>query len=294
MKSIGMLALASMILSLPRTASAHGTVGDYTFLEPIVAEDANTKNELDLLAPSWVRTADGRTFSIGSSLEKKLSNDVSLSIGSSWMDISPRSGRPASGFDNLELLPKWAFFTWAEHELRLSAALRMSIPTGNPDAGAETHFRLGPELLWAKGLGDLPDSPLLKFLRPLGLQGDVGYTSTTTGRTNHDLFADEIIEYSLPYLSNSVQDVGLEWPIRNMYLYTEFNYDQLIAGPPGQTFPQAFVTPGIAYMDHYVELSIATRFALNSATVPNNHAAILGLVDFFIDDIFPVTNWTPF
>jgi CopC domain len=51
MQRISMLALASMIRGLPRTASAHGTVGDYTFLEPIVAEDANPKNECDLLAP---------------------------------------------------------------------------------------------------------------------------------------------------------------------------------------------------------------------------------------------------
>jgi hypothetical protein len=108
------------------------------------------------------------------------------------------------------------------------------------------------------------------------------------------MFADNVIEYSLPYLSNNVKDIGLTWPLRNMYPYVEFNYDQLITGPPGQTFPQIQITPGIAFMNYYLELSVATQFALNNATVPNNHAAVIGLLDLFIDDIVPWINWTPF
>jgi hypothetical protein len=47
-------------------------------------------------------------------------------------------------------------------------------------------------------------------------------------------------------------------------------------------------------MNYYVELSVATQFALNRATVPSRHAAVLGLLDIFIDDVFPWVNWTPF
>jgi hypothetical protein len=276
-------------------AYAHGTVGDYTFLEPMVAEDANPKNEFDILRPSWVRTSEGREFSLGFSLEKKLSENSSILIGNEWLEQSPKEGPYARGFNNIELLPKYAFFTSPEHELRFSAGLKMEIPTGDRDVGAESHFRMGPELLWAKGMGDLPNScAFLKYLRPIGFQGDLGYTANTTGRAVHDLFADEVIEYSLPYLSNSVRDIGLPWPLRNMYLYTEFNYDQLLAGPAGQTFPDIRITPGIAFMNRYIELSVATQFPLNNATVPNNHAAVLGLLDLFIDDLIPQTNWTPF
>src|SRR5208337_2964961 len=99
---------------------AHGTVGDYTFLEPIVADDANPKNEFDILRPQWTRTAEGREFSLGFSLEKVLvpapesmSNGtaggglVSVEIGSAWRDESPKDGPAVSGFNDLELLPKW-------------------------------------------------------------------------------------------------------------------------------------------------------------------------------------------
>lgn len=294
-RAMGAFAAAGAIAVQADVAFAHGVVGDYTFLEPIVAEDANPKNEFDALAPQWHRTSEGREFSLGFSLEKKLSENSSILVGSEWLEQSPKEGRSTSGFNDMEVLLKYAFLTIPEHELRVSGALTMEMPVGDREVGAESHFRLGPELLWAKGMGDLPNSNgFLKYLRPIGLQGDFGYTANTSGRALHDLFADEVVEYSLAYLSNSVRDIGLKWPIRNMYLYTEFNYDQLLSGPAGETFPDVRITPGIAFMNQFVEISVATQFPLNNATSPNNHAAILGLLDLFIDDIVPQSNWTPF
>src|SRR5271154_3262814 len=247
-------------------AWAHGTVGDYTFIEPIVADDANPKNEFDILRPQWTRTAEGREFSLGFSLEKVIvaapaaysngvpgSGLISIEVGSEWIYQSPKEGRAVSGFNDLELLPKWAFLTIPEHEFRLSIGAKFVLPTGNPSVQDQNHTQLGPELLWAKGFGDLPNWPLLKYLRPLGFQGDYGYTPALGGSTFHEMFADNVIEYSLPYLSNNVRDIGLEWPLRNLFPYVEFNYDQLISGPSGQTFPEILITPGIAFMNYYVE-----------------------------------------
>ncbi len=291
MRNIFGAAIVAAILMAPEIARAHGTVGSYTFLEPIVTEDANPKNEFDVLAPSWHRTADGREFSLGSSLEKKLSENSSVLLGTEWIASSPKEGPYQTGFNNLEVLLKYAFLTIPEHQFRVSIAGLMNLPTGNPSVQDQSHTSIGPELLWAKGMGDLPQA--LKYLQPIGFQGDFGYLPAIGGHTSHEMFADEVVEYSIPYLSDNVKDFGLKWPLRNMYLYTEFNYDQLISGPSGQTFPDIRVTPGIAYMDHYLELSLATQFPINNATVPNAHAAVLGLVDLFIDDIFPWTNWTP-
>jgi hypothetical protein len=212
------------------------------------------------------------------------------------MGLQLAQGRSArQWFQELELLPKWAFFTMPEREFRLSIGLKMIVPTGNATAEDQHHTQLGPEFLWAKGFGqDLPHQGFLKYLRPLAIQGDCGYVPALGGRTWHEMFADNVIEYSLPYLSNNVKDIGLPWPFRNMYPYVEFNYDQLITGPSRQTFPQIQITPGIAFMNYYVELSIATQFAVNDAKVPSNHASVIGLLDLFIDDIIPATNWTPF
>jgi len=47
-------------------------------------------------------------------------------------------------------------------------------------------------------------------------------------------------------------------------------------------------------MNYYIEISVGTQLALNQATVPNNHSTFIALLDLFIDDIIPATNWTPF
>jgi hypothetical protein len=291
---ITLLAIGALALAMTRTqAWAHGIVGDYEFIEPMITEDANPKNEFDILQPSWYRTADGREFSIGSSIEKKLAKTISLTLGTEWISLSPKQGSYESGFGNLEVLPKWAFLTIPEHELRLSIAAELDLPTGNPSVQDEQHTRLGPVMLWAKGMGDLPNWSMLKYLRPFGFQGDFGYVPALGGHTSHEMFADEVIEYSLPYLSNNVRDIGLRWPLRELFPYVEFNYDQLIAGPAGETFPDIRITPGVAYVGGYIELSVATQLPLNNATVPAAHAAILGLLDIFLDDVVPATNWTP-
>src|SRR5689334_6392596 len=95
---------AILLLAACSTVFAHGTVGDYTFLEPIVAEDANPKNEFDILRPQETWTADGREFSLGFSFEKVIvpapesyasgagGGLVSVAVGGEWLDQSPKQG----------------------------------------------------------------------------------------------------------------------------------------------------------------------------------------------------------
>lgn len=299
MKRVAVLVMLAMTIIPTRIAWAHGIVGDYMFLEPLIADDANPKNEFDILKPFWYRTADGREFGLEFSLEKVFLKDrngnnlVSVEFGGEWDALSPKDGPYLTGFNDFEMLPKIAIYTNPEHEMRFSMAAKIVLPTGNPSVQDQNHTQLGPEFLWAKGFGDIPNRPYLKFLRPFGFQGDVGYTPALGGAPYHELFADNVVEYSLPYLSNNVKDIGLRWPLRNLFLFTEFNYDQLLTGPPGETFPDVRATPGIAFVGRYLQISLATQVPLNSATVPADHAAVLGLLDLYLDDIFPQTSWAP-
>jgi hypothetical protein len=280
-------------------ANAHGVVGDYVFLEPLITEDPTPANELDILEPSWVKSSDANDYSIGFSGEKVLWIDdnyqprFSLAGGTAWHHVSPYEGPSHEGVDNPEVAAKWAFYYSLQHEFLTSIALVADLPVGNKDIRDQSHTSLGPEFLWEKALGDLPNLPVLKYLRPLGFQGDLGYLPALGGQTSHDLFADAVVEYSIPYLSNSVEDIGLKWPFRNLFVFSEFNYDQLVKGPSGQTFPTFMATPGIAYVSYHYELSVGTQLALNNAAVPANHATIIALLDIFYDSFFPKWgNWT--
>lgn len=288
-----------LAIAMPAAAFAHGVVGDYIFLEPLIAEDPTPANELDIAEPSWNKTGTGQNFSLGYSLEKVLYQDenymprFSVGIGNDWHYQWPKNEPDQHGFDDLELFAKWAFLVSPKHEFLLSAAALLQVPTGTPGVEEQSHTSLGPLFLWEKGMGDLPNWPVLKYLRPFALQGDFSYLPALGGHTSHLMFADQVVEYSLPYLSNSVRDIGLKPPFRNLFFFTEFNYSQLVAGPSQETFPSIVATPGIAYVGHYFELSFGTQLALNKAAVPATHAVAIGLLDIFYDSIFPKAgNWT--
>jgi hypothetical protein len=174
----------------------------------------------------------------------------------------------------------------------MSITLDAELPTGSPRVEEQQHASIGPTLLWEKALGDLPNRPLVKYLRPVGWQAYVGYEPTLGGRVEHQLSAGSVFEYSFSYLSNNVQDIGLKPPLRNLFVFTEINYSQLLRGPSGETFPNIVATPGIAYVGYRFELSIGTQLALNRAAVPGTHAAVLGLLDIFYDSFLPQGNWT--
>jgi hypothetical protein len=73
---------------------AHGVVGDYVFLEPLITQDPTPANELDILQPSWMRSSDANTYSVGFSMEKILYLDdeymprFSIGGGSNWSHVS--------------------------------------------------------------------------------------------------------------------------------------------------------------------------------------------------------------
>jgi hypothetical protein len=126
MKAICALSVLALIVSHGSVASAHGVVGDYVFLEPLVTADPTPANELDILAPSWVRSTDANTYSIAFSMEKVLYLDAeymprfSIGGGSNWNHISPFHDRATEGFGDLTLFGKFAFFYSLKHEFLMT------------------------------------------------------------------------------------------------------------------------------------------------------------------------------
>lgn len=274
-------------------AHAHGVVGQRSFIEPFIAEDVNPKNEFVIGRPEWDHSRDGKTLAIGFGLEKKISDHFSLTLDSSWVEISPKAKDEMhqSGFDDMGITGKYAFWINPAHEAITSIALEARAPTGTTNVGAEKDWSFKPFLLYGKGAGDLPKS--LEYLRPLAVQGDAGFEVST----NHDrttTFAHNIaVQYSIPYLQSFVHDFGARWPFNDLIGVTEFNFEHPVHGA-GVGEAKVTTTPGIVYMDRYVELGVAGRFPLNAAAHRELDWGIVWIVDVFIDDLFPWTRWQPF
>jgi hypothetical protein len=275
-------------------AHAHGVVGQRSFIEPFITEDVNPKNEFVIGRPEWDHSREGRTLDLGFGLEKKISDRFSLTLDSSWIDITPKPADEPheSGFANLGITLKYAFFIDPAHEAIASAALESTAPTGSPDVGAEPDWSFKPFLLYGKGFGDLPGAGAVKYLRPFAIQGDAGFEVAVDRDRTTTLAHNIAVEYSIPYLQSFVRDFGLRWPLRNLIADGEFNFEHGVNGGD-QGKAAVFATPGIVYMDRYVEVGVAGRFPLNQRAHDELDWGIIWIVDLFIDDIFPWTRWQP-
>lgn len=275
------------------TAHAHGVVGQRSFIEPFVTEDVNPKNEFVIARPEFDHSRDGKQFSLGFGLEKKISDRFSLTLDSSWNDITPKAADEphASGFGNLGLTLKYAFFIDPAHEAIASFAIESTAPTGTADVGAEQRTSFKPFVLYGLGAGDLPSC--LKYLRPLAVQGDAGFEISLDHDRTTTLAHNVAIQYSIPYLQSVVRDFGLRWPLDNLLPVAEFNFEHGVNGAE-HAVHKVTTTPGIVYLDRWVEVGIAGRFPLNTSAHRDLDWGVIGIVDLFIDDMFPWTRWQPF
>ncbi len=296
--------VGAFVVLAPRLAFAHGEVGDYTFIEPLIANDPFPQlNEIDPVKVQSTFAPQARQVGIGASVKKQITQNFGLEVESGWIQQSYGSGVSRQGFDVLTVMPKYSILVIPEHAVMVTIGSIMMFPTGNDIVQFHSYTELGPQLMWAKGFSDLPDVDFARFLRPLGLEGDLGYAPAVAGPTYHWLFADVVVQYALAYLSGKILESPLPYPLRNLFLFSEFNYNQAVVGPAEQTFPLLYVTPGVAYMGSVFQVSIAGQFSLNRAaatsisnvgSVPNSHGGVLFLLDIFLDEIFPAVAWTPF
>lgn len=316
---MGKTGLYVLLIVFVLPAVARAQVGKRNFIEPLIVDDPDPSNALDLI-PDWVAIAEGSNFSFNFTLEKKLSQNFSLELGNAWNDPScnpdficlgagsSRRGRSRNqqansnnlsqqlltGFDDLEILPKYAFYRSDEHEMRLAIGLDTFLPIGNKTAGGTTHASAGPIFMFAKGLGDIPNLGFEKYLRPLAIQGELAYLIKVSGQQNDDAIADWDISYELSYLTDNVHDFGLPAIINNLAPFAEFSYEQIVNGPQGGTQPNLVVLPGLAYVTQTYQVSLATEFAVNEATIFNCHAAVFGMLSLTLDQLFPETAQTLF
>ena len=154
------LIIAVMLVGIPSSLWAHGTVGQRMFIEPLFTEDANIKDELHLPRAEFLMLPDGSSRSFGASFEKALyPNRWSVVIEQSRV-YRRVAGSTIAGFDDLEIGTKLVLYRSAEHELVLTPALFLTAPTGSHSV-AEHHTQVtsSPRIrqrIWRPKMGLAP------------------------------------------------------------------------------------------------------------------------------------------
>ena len=289
---------ALVALTVIAASRSLAQTSERNFVEPLITEDTFTTDEAGLL-PGWSRGADSRSFFLAAQIEKSLAQNVSVEVTAQLDQQSPAgTRRDRTGSDDLEVLPKYAFYVAAEHEFRLAAAIDSFFPVGDPQVENNTHYLAGPMLLWAKGMGDLPRTSWLRYLRPIEVQGDGGYLCKFSGSFGGQAFADAAFAYNLPFIAGDAGGATaarwMRWPLASLAPFAEINYLEFPDGRRGRTPPVMLLTPGLAYLSGPYQLSIGTEVALNHAASQNDKASVLGLLNVQLGPLFPAIGWTPF
>jgi hypothetical protein len=291
------LVFALSIAVVPRPASAHGFEGDRFFPPTVSSDDPFATDEFSIGVSSFNNPAasDGsvpktREVDVSSEFDKEIFPKFALGVSGTYINLDPQGHQAAAqdGFDNIELSAKYQLWENAPHEWILSLGCLADLgDTGSKALGVDSFTTYTPTVYFGKGLGDLPDS--MKYLKPFALTGTIGVaipgqSANFDGSFNSDSTQwGGALEYSLPYLQEHVEDIGLPKPLRDIIPLVEFTgstpFDRSGSTSTGT------IEPGFLWEQPDFQLGVEAEIPINHHTGPNVGAVFQ--VQIFIDDIFP-------
>ena len=296
-----------VVFSMPWAAWPHGFAGQRFFPSTLSIDDPFVSDELSLVISHIKEPGAGEesptlTTELSGELAKRITPRLGLTLEGTFRHLNPEEGATKNGFDNLALGGKYQFFTSDVHEALTSIGLDVDLGgTGNRSVGAASFSTLSPTFFFGKGLGDLPDP--LNVLRPLAITGILAANFPTrsknvttslneeTGELEREVERNPVtlswgftVQYSLQYLQSFVKDIGLGAPFNRMIPLVEFPLETCLnRGCAGRT--TGTVNPGLIWFGRYVQLGIEAAIPINAQTGKN--VGVLGILHFFIDDLFP-------
>lgn len=268
-------------------ARAHGFVGDYFFPPTITTDDPFASDELLLPSVSYFKSGGVATTDVGFSFTKEILPKFALSISGDYLFQKPDGQELATGWANFAMSAKYELWQNDPHQAIVSVGGIWQIGgSGSSQVGAGSTSVFTPTIYYGKAFGDLPDS--LKYAKPIAVTGTLGVDLPTNADPNN-LVWGFALQYSLPYLQEQVQDIGLPRPFRNMIPLVEFSMTSPLNRGGGQT--TGTINPGILYETKYFQIGAEALIPVNSAS--GHSVGAIAQLQIYIDDIWPKTFGFP-
>ncbi|HMK60856.1 MAG TPA: hypothetical protein VK452_06890 [Dissulfurispiraceae bacterium] len=296
-------AIIILLTILPKVALAHGIAGNRFFPTTFTVDDPFISDELSLLIHHNKQSGDpsSKQTDINIDYSKRLFPNFGFEFHEAYLHQKFEDGSSVHGWDNLGLGAKWQFLTDEKRELIMSVGTDIDIGGTGAHQVAESFSTITPAFFFGKGLGDLPDS--VNFLRPFAITGALGIGLPTRSKNVHSVYNEDTgdydqdiernsktfnwgfsVQYSLMYLQQHVKDIGLPEPFRRMILIVEFPM-QTNLSRDNKGLTTGTINPGIIWAGKSLEFGIAAELPVNARS--GKTVGILGLIHFFIDDLFP-------
>jgi hypothetical protein len=284
-RKIAMAALVAAVAlnTLQTKLQAHGLEGDRFFPPTPLTDDPFAVDELSLPEIQYNPASASRETDISGSLSKEIFPKFALTVSDTYVNLNPKGAPAQDGWSPLSFNAKYQLWEIPEHEFILSVGSDFTLGgTGSkalPDYQYYTTYT--PNLYLGKGFNELPDG--LKYLRPLAFTSVTGYDLYGNAAASNALEWSGSLQYSIPYLQEHVEDVGVPRPFRDMIPLVEF---QMTTPTNKNAVPTTgTINPGVLWEGKYCQISGEVSIPINNRTGP----AVGGLiqVQVFIDDIFP-------
>jgi hypothetical protein len=293
-RALAALSAALALLSFTTKLHAHGFEGDRFFPPTIQTDDPFATDEFSINASEFNNPSgsDGtpkiREIDVSSEFDKEIFPKFALGVSGTYINLNPHGGPAQDGFDNVSLSAKYQLWEDAPHEWILSLGGEIDLgDTGSKALGVDAFSTYTPTLYFGKGFGDLPAA--LKYLQPLALTGTIGEsiagqpTNADGSLNSNALQLGFALEYSLPYLQQHVEDIGLPRPFRDVIPLVEF-----AATTPqnrGGETTTGTINPGFLWEQPDYQIGVEAVIPMNAHTGPDVGAVVS--VQIYIDDIFP-------
>jgi hypothetical protein len=279
--------LLLLLATVPGLAGAHGFAGKRFFPATLTFDDPFTADEFDLLysAIPNARNDDGDSVDLsGLDFEwaKSITPNFALSVGSAYVNSKFADGSTQYGFDNIELSAKVLGGVDDVAESMWSYGLDVDLGGTSSHGVGEDFTVYSPSFYFGKGFGSLFDAG--SYLRPLAVTGKLAVDVPDQGDQPTSLDTDFSLQYSLTYLESAVKDVGLPQFLRDSVLLVELPLETCL-NKECDGDVTGTVNPGIAFVNHYGQLSLEAVIPVNDRT--GSSVGALLQVHFYLDDIFP-------
>src|SRR5882757_9145848 len=97
-QSAAVLILLLVTLARPLPATGHGFAGARFFPATLSTDDPFVNDELSLPTVSTIKTAEGRETSIAGDIAKRITPNLGIEVGESFLELNPNGEHAVSGF----------------------------------------------------------------------------------------------------------------------------------------------------------------------------------------------------
>jgi hypothetical protein len=304
--SVAALVCAGAILRLS-PAFAHAVCGSRVYPVTLTLDDPGVADEITIPQIAYTReAADGgpgpsHDTSVQFEYDKRVTDDFGFAFNDDYNINQQNNAKTQTGWDDLTVTAKWAKCVDPDSDFQLGfGIIREFGRTGTSHIGSDEYGNTAPTVYVGKGLDGIP-APMLQ---PLQFTGEFSYavadkefkqntvTDPGTGVTStqgNNGYANAWIgsfsvQYSIPYLQNTIKDFGLPEPFAHMIPVAEFNWTSSASSTGGS--PTSWtVAPGFIYLRSWYQVGLEAVVPLNKTAGTN--VGFIVQFHVFLDDLYP-------